>query len=211
MNNHDNNKCIPGGTPAIRVEADLRILRQTSPGSVLYLLCVSFMLDLTSDVGEEKGRSCRETKSQWFLFVPTGHTRAWLGLGLGFGFGYQADEDVLEEWKAMDATGNAKPGAVYANEEDRCGRESFRAGSVQHAELVLFILCGEWDRKCFLCRPAGTMIVGGLLRHRGGGQGLGSPSADERSFLVPLENACPMRSFVRARACGPKQATMFEN
>ncbi|CAM9473135.1 unnamed protein product [Ectocarpus sp. 4 AP-2014] len=30
-----------------------------------------------------------------------------------------ADEDVLEEWKAMDATGNAKPGAVYANEEDR--------------------------------------------------------------------------------------------
>lgn len=31
----------------------------------------------------------------------------------------QADEDVLEEWKAMDATGNAKPGAVYAHEEDR--------------------------------------------------------------------------------------------
>lgn len=27
---------------------------------------------------------------------------------------------MLEEWKAMDATGNAKPGAVYANEEDRC-------------------------------------------------------------------------------------------
>lgn len=33
----------------------------------------------------------------------------------------QADEDVLEEWKALDATGNAKAGAVYENEEDRCG------------------------------------------------------------------------------------------
>ena len=28
---------------------------------------------------------------------------------------------MLEEWKALDATGNAKAGAVYENEEDRYG------------------------------------------------------------------------------------------
>ena len=28
---------------------------------------------------------------------------------------------MLEEWKALDATGYAKAGAVYENEEDRYG------------------------------------------------------------------------------------------
>lgn len=38
----------------------------------------------------------------------------------------QEDNELLEEWKAMGTTGNAKPGAVYSNEEERYDQCDYR-------------------------------------------------------------------------------------
>ncbi|CAN0296770.1 unnamed protein product, partial [Ectocarpus fasciculatus] len=94
----------------------------------------------------------------------------------------QADEDVLEEWKAMDATGNARPGAVYANEEDRNRPQlsllTFRGHMAVH---------GLFDFLLEACGHSMGVAGGGGLAASGGRGGARMGSGGDVPLLLSRE------------------------